>query len=496
MNPEILDKVLSCKQLPSLPAIATRVLELTQDKNVSMKEIADTISNDQGLSSKILRTVNSSFYALRKPCASVNQAIVMLGLSAVKTLALGFSLVSTIKIEGDGFDIQAYWRRTLIAGIAGKCIAADTKIGNDEECFLGGLLQDVGMVALYMALGKEYTDVLAQAGGEHQNLTRNELLALEISHAEVGALLATRWKLPPELVMPVRYHERPSAAPQEYVKLVQAVALGNIATDVITSPEPGVALKKFYAKAESWFSLKNNQSDEVIKKVSQGAKEIARLLAVDVGQLRSPDEILSSATHQLENIALPFDGTGEGGPGAGDALTVDPVTGLPSERVLNQNIVAGFEKASATCGSFSIAFLEIDQLAELAPKGRHMVDEALKEAAKILRAQVALQKAILCRVDGDGFGVVMQGLDRLGATRLVEQARIALSEKPVSLCPPGLKPISITLTASAGVASFDATTRARFNEPDALVETTRNALAAARKSGQSAVRVYTPRAAA
>ncbi len=96
MNPEILDKVLACKQLPSLPAVAMRVLELSGQENVSFKEIADTITNDQGLSSKVLRTVNSSFYALRKPCASINQSIVMLGLSAVKTLALGFSLVGSI----------------------------------------------------------------------------------------------------------------------------------------------------------------------------------------------------------------------------------------------------------------------------------------------------------------------------------------------------------------------------------------------------------------
>ncbi len=496
MNPELLDKVLSCKQLPSLPAVATRVLELTQDKNVAMKEIADTIANDQGLSSKILKTVNSSFYALRKPCGSVNQAIVMLGLSAVKTLALGFSLVSTIKIQGEGFDIQAYWRRTLIAGIAGKCVAAETKIGNDEECFLGGLLQDVGMVALYMALGSEYTDVLQEAGGEHQNLTKCELVALEISHAEVGALLATRWKLPAELVMPVRYHERPSAAPQDYVKIVQAVALGNIAADVITSPEPGVALKRFYAKAESWFSIKNAQADEIIKKVSAGTREISRLLSVDVGQLKGIEEILSSANQQLDTIAMPFDGTGEAGPGAGDALATDPVTGCPNGRTLNQNIVAGFEKANATDTPFSLALFEVDQLDSLAAHGQHMVDEALRQIVALIRPQLTAQRALLCRLDANRFGIAMHGLDRLSATRLVEQARITLAEQPVSLAPPGLKPVSTTLTASAGLATLDASTKARFGEPDALVETTRKALDAARRAGQSALRVFTPKAAA
>lgn len=495
MNPEILDKVLSCKQLPSIPAVATRVIELTQNKNVAMKEVGDTIGNDQGLASKVLRTVNSSFYGLRKPCGSVNQAIVMLGLSAVKTLALGFSLVSAIKVEGDGFNIQAYWRRTLISGIAAKIIAGETKIGNDEECFLGGLLQDVGMVALYVALGKEYTDVLAEAGPEHHNLAKLELLKLEISHSEVGAMLATRWKLPAELVMPVRFHERPTAAPQEYVKLVQAVALGNIAADVVSSAEPGVALKKFYAKAESWFALKNNQADEIIKKVSSGAKEIARLMQVDVGEMSPPETILAKANEQLHAIALPFAGRDPADSAGGESAAVDTVTGLPTLQVFNQNVVAGYEKSAATGGQMALAIIEIDQLPALAAQGRHVADAALQEVTKVL-SPFFTGKALLARLEGDQFGVVMHDTNRLKASDMIEQARKALSADTLFVAPPGLRPIATDFTASAGVATFDSSTRAKFTDAEILVETTRQALAAAKRSGQSALRVYTPRAAA
>ena len=128
MTPELLDKVLSCKKLPSLPAIALKVIELTQDERVPVKMIGDTIANDQALSLKVLKTVNSSFYGLRKPCSSINQAIVMLGLSAVKTLALGFSLVSSLaKDKAAGFDYDAYWRRALTTGVAAKIIAGSAR---------------------------------------------------------------------------------------------------------------------------------------------------------------------------------------------------------------------------------------------------------------------------------------------------------------------------------------------------------------------------------
>ena len=175
MTPELLDKVLSCKKLPSLPAIALKVIELTQDERVPVKMIGDTIANDQALSLKVLKTVNSSFYGLRKPCSSINQAIVMLGLSAVKTLALGFSLVSSLaKDKAAGFDYDAYWRRALTTGVAAKIIAGEARCGSDEEAFLGGLLQDVGMIALYQALGEEYAKLLVEAGTDHRRVARLE----------------------------------------------------------------------------------------------------------------------------------------------------------------------------------------------------------------------------------------------------------------------------------------------------------------------------------
>src|SRR6516162_4803910 len=100
MNQEMLERVLSCPNLPTLPTVAVRIIELTQQRNISVDELAGAIQNDQGLTTKVLRTVNSSFYGLRKPCASISQAIVMLGLSAVKSLTLGFSLVAAVRSGG------------------------------------------------------------------------------------------------------------------------------------------------------------------------------------------------------------------------------------------------------------------------------------------------------------------------------------------------------------------------------------------------------------
>src|SRR5690606_5881947 len=93
------DAVLHCTTLPTLPAVAARVLELTADPDVTLPQVAALISTDQGLSAKMLRTVNSSFYGVRHKCSTVNQAVALLGLGAVRCLSLGFALVGAIGDE-------------------------------------------------------------------------------------------------------------------------------------------------------------------------------------------------------------------------------------------------------------------------------------------------------------------------------------------------------------------------------------------------------------
>src|ERR1041385_66747 len=97
-------RILASPQLPSLPVIAMKVLELTRREDVSAPEIAELIMTDPGLASRILKTVNSPFYGLRKQVSTVSQALVILGLQAAKTVALGFSLLSDLKQSADGAD--------------------------------------------------------------------------------------------------------------------------------------------------------------------------------------------------------------------------------------------------------------------------------------------------------------------------------------------------------------------------------------------------------
>ncbi|MCA3004531.1 MAG: HDOD domain-containing protein [Phycisphaerales bacterium] len=490
MNSELLEKVLSCQKLPSMPAIAARVIELTGSETVSMREIANTITNDQGLAAKILRTVNSPFYALRKPCSSINQAIVMLGLSAVKTLALGFSLVGSLaKDKSEGFDYVSYWRRGLLTAVAAKRIAAVAKTGSEEEAFLSGLLQDVGMIALYQALGEQYAAVLKSTGGEHRLLTKLEYEIMELCHSDIGAMLAIRWKLPPELVIPIKYHERPSSAPPEHAALCTAVALGNIAADVVSAAEPALPLKKFYERASQWLRMTPAQADAVLAEVTAGSKEIASLLGVDVGKLPDTTAMLSKAESQLRSLELPL--PGDGGAAGSDA---DPVSGLPNRTIFNRTVMVGFERALAGGTPFSIALLGIDRYRELAAElGPKFAEGLVRTLAGSLATQVGAVGGQTFMFEPGVFAAALPGSDRVTATRCAESLRASIANAGLKTAPgPGGR----NVTVSAGVACIDAESRTRFQEPDDLLRVTIAALDAARNAGPDIIRVYAPRKAA
>ena len=202
MNSALLDKVLSCPTLPSLPSVAMKLLEVTRDPDLELSQIADVVQHDQALCSKILRTVNSSYYGLAKPCPTIPRALGYLGLNTVKSLVLGFSLVESTSGTNTEFDLLHYWRRCLLAAAAARRIARITKNVDPEEAFLAALMEDIGMLAIYEAVGPRYLETVRQTGGAHEYLSTLETEGLGFTHAEAGARLAERWRLPGHLVVP------------------------------------------------------------------------------------------------------------------------------------------------------------------------------------------------------------------------------------------------------------------------------------------------------
>src|SRR5580704_11899888 len=164
MNDQLLQRIKQCPSLPSLPSIAMQVLDLAQKADVDIAEIARIISKDPALSGKILRTVNSSFYGRSQHVSTISHALVILGLQSVKTLVLGFSLVTNLaKSKSKGFKHLTYWRRSIYSATAARTIAIKINLVQQEEAFLASLLQDIGMLVLDQVVGAQYSEICDKA---------------------------------------------------------------------------------------------------------------------------------------------------------------------------------------------------------------------------------------------------------------------------------------------------------------------------------------------
>jgi two-component system, cell cycle response regulator len=196
-------------QLPSLPLVAVRLLELTLDDRSSAHDLARVIETDPALAAKVLRIVNSAAYGLRRKIASVSQAVALLGFAGIRALALGVTLFENIvrKEAATGFDRLFFWQHCLAVAELARILAGRLGYADPEEAYIAGLLHDVGKVILEIHGRKGYSDLCSRHAAEDGGtLVENEARFVGLSHDRLGAFFCAHWQLPERLVLAVLFH--------------------------------------------------------------------------------------------------------------------------------------------------------------------------------------------------------------------------------------------------------------------------------------------------
>ncbi len=498
MKQEFMDRVLSSKRLPSLPAIALEVIDLVKRDNADIKQIAATIQNDPALSSKILKTVNSSFYGQAYSISTVSHALVVLGLKAVKTLALGFSLVNNLKEGGDeGLDLMAFWKRSLLSATAAKHFAEKLGIAEAEEAFLGGLLQDMGMLAMSQTLGGEYAELLDQSRGNHFRLVELETEAFQADHAEIGAALAASWQLPKLLVSAIRYHLDPDAADLPAKKVAKCVALGCRAAELFMADDWGDDTAKaqmldgYRRRAESWFGWEPEAAEAMLSEIHKHTKDMKRLFELPTAELGNPDTILEQASEALMAISMQAVQETvkleEKNAKLTEDVYTDTLTQAANRRRFNEYLAEQYAACEKAGLPISVAFLDADHFKKFNDTYGHPTgDRVLVTLAATLKS-VFGDQGLVCRYGGEEFAVILPRLDRKASAKLAESARCAVEAAPVQ----SDEGEELHITVSIGVACQE---DGFFKSPEQLVKAADNGVYAAKKSGRNAVRVFVPRA--
>lgn len=210
-------------QLPALPLAVQEVVASFNSDNPDVASLVRKIAQDQGLSARILRVANSTFYGLPRMVGSIQDAIVVLGFDSVRSLALSAGMTQAFPVASSGLvDRQAYWQRCFrVAAISGALAKA---LGLDQQmAFTAGMFHDIGQLVLDLCIPEQFADLLEQVifGAD---LIEAERSALGFDHAEMGAEVIQRWNFPPEIERVVRHWRDPEHEPFDLLTGVVHVA--------------------------------------------------------------------------------------------------------------------------------------------------------------------------------------------------------------------------------------------------------------------------------
>ncbi len=208
------EKVIS---LPTLPGIVTRITQMVDDPNATASEIGKEIEQDQVLSAKVLKLVNSGFYGFSQPISTISHAMVLLGFNVVKTLVL-----STAVLDMMANSMVGLWHHSLACARSCGIIGRHLDMADPEEISVTGLLHDLGKIVLEEHMKAEF-DQIADLVQERNALCYEvEEEVLGITHANVGGWLLQKWQLPSQLVDPIMFHHKfhPSRANAERTAVV------------------------------------------------------------------------------------------------------------------------------------------------------------------------------------------------------------------------------------------------------------------------------------
>lgn len=494
MPSPLLERVTNCGTLPSLPAVAMKVLELTRDPKVSIAAIANTVQMDPALSTKVLRTVNSSYYALTVPCPNISRAMSLLGLNTVKALVLGFSLVDcTKRIGREGpLDLTAFWRRAVYGAASARVLAVHTRACDPEEAFVGALLQDIGILACFAALKDEYLSAISGAEEDHDALGALEHGRLGFDHAQVGRLLAEKWRLPPQLVECVALHHADKSSPVSHERLVRTVQLSRLVAGTLTLAQPREKHKAFLFNARQWFELPFADANALIESAARGARELAKSLDLRVGAPTDVTAILSEAHERLAESQEAMQQESLELKTRNEELArqsrKDGLTGAFNRAHFDQECKAVAATCTGSGKPYTVIFLDADKFKSVNDTHGHQAGDAvLIELSSRLRS-IADRVGTFCRYGGEEFVLVSPGVDLERGKKLAELLRRVVCGTPFDLSAHGIAGLTLPITISVGVASCEPGTPTAGWSPEQTTHAADQAVYAAKQAGRNCVR--------
>ncbi len=308
----LFDHLRSTLHLPALPPIASRILKMCRDEDADVDQLSALISQDPAIVARLLQTANSSYFGgSRHKVTNIIQAVTLLGMNAVGSLAFSFCfyrLFHDMNHPGQiGMDHVKFWRRSIFSSIAGNTLGHRCKVSDPDLIYLSALLQDIGLLALN-AVAPEVTRTLtADAQDDHTQLQILEKQYFGCDHAKMGKWVADSWQLPEEFQTAIAESHHPIAPDgpsTEHHTRIYCVALSGRLADVWCQPNTEKAVHEAIIAANEFLDLTPADVEDILRSIPKGLTEISSFFQAHIGDPKEIEQTLMTATEILQSTTL------------------------------------------------------------------------------------------------------------------------------------------------------------------------------------------------
>ncbi|MFK7777694.1 MAG: GGDEF domain-containing protein [Gimesia sp.] len=474
------EKIWSSDQLPTLPAVAIKLLDLSKNPDTDISEVIEAIKADPAITAKILKASNSSFFALRSDCKGIERAVPLLGTMVVTSLALSFSLSeSAITVGPLKTRFDSYWKQSIVQSAAAEILAS--RLGNElkYDSFLIGLLQDIGHLAMLRSIPNELISVLEQAETEKRDRIELETEVLGVNHAEVGVKMMERWELSEQFKTAIEHHhdtldQLKALTSHPNFNLIISIATSAAIGDYFCSPNSGLALNRIQELTSEFFNIPHDDLHDFLESVQARFEQAAEIFQVNMDDIESPYDIMATANEQLLKLTMKaqVDCTQASARQAvvekqkiklesenkqlQSKAIHDPLTKVYNRSYFNE----AFEKELYECSRFArtigIIFSDIDHFKKINDTyGHQFGDLVLQRVAKIA-SEATRRSDVFCRYGGEEFVILVNTPSEQGIQKLSERLR-GLIENEVIEFEGKRVPVTASLGAVVGIPSRDTT---------------------------------------
>ncbi|MEW6600880.1 MAG: GGDEF domain-containing protein [Nitrospirota bacterium] len=482
--------------LPSLPAIALRIIqEIKKDKS-SINDLAEIISYDPALTAKILRIANSSFYSLPYKVDSIEKAVHILGLEALKNIALSFTIVRGLKRNlVDEFDHELFWKRSITSAVSAEMIAAKLNLKR-EDTFVTPLLMDIGVLVMYLMRPDDYLRVINKKRATTLPTCEAEVSVYGFDHQDVGSEILKKWGLPESIYMPIAYHHKKDDRPAGLKDITVILMLADIVSSVYHGSKSSKKFNELTHLLQDKLNMTEAEVSEFVDLIADKTVEILTSFELDAGDMKPYSQILQEANEELGKLNLSYEQlfmelkqakemaeklaveAWEVKERLREVAIKDGLTGLYNHRHFQELMDKEILRAERYSHIMSLIMVDIDYFKKVNDTYGHPQGDIVLHSIADVFDQTIRKPDAAARYGGEEFAIMLPETDIKGAVTLAERLRQIVERLAIKL---GDKTVKVTI--SLGVTTYDPARGGRTKLE--IIEAADKALYNSKKTGRN-----------